>query len=171
MTPIEQHQNELRALIESAGMVSRYRPDIDMMAGQKPGGSFDAPPLVLGEAHNTRGVYYATYGEESSALPISEAFHADPRVALQACLEMAGLLKSPAEDRINQTIVALKFAYDKARRADDTRTQGLVDGIARILMDQPAKNMEGVSFEAKLCGLEGLQTFIDAFRQSDRGKA
>jgi hypothetical protein len=88
VTPIQQHETELRATIERAGLSVAVRSG--MIAGQPPEDDWTLPALLLSEADHD--LYTASYGAPGSRKPIAEAMHADPRIALRHCLEMAGLL-------------------------------------------------------------------------------
>jgi hypothetical protein len=84
MTPIQQHETELRAMMERAGLVVEAESVYDLAAS--------APGHSLGmcyddDARQTHCVHVTpTYDT-------SRAEHPDPRVALRHCLEMAGLLE------------------------------------------------------------------------------
>ena len=96
MTPIQQHEQALRAMMERAGLSSAVR--VGMIAGQPGGNDWTVPALLLSESDPD--LYVASYGVPGSRKPIAEASHPDPRIALRHCLEMAGLMEDrpPRDD-------------------------------------------------------------------------
>lgn len=87
MTPIQQHETELRAMMERAGLAPKESSDRYL-----DGHSETATVSV----HLYRGGTIAFTVDA----PYHSAEHPDPRIALRHCLEMAGLLvdRPPATD-------------------------------------------------------------------------
>jgi hypothetical protein len=91
MTTIQTHEAELRAMMERAGLASAVRGTI--VGGQAPGKDWSTPIAMVTEHPQNEGMFVALYGQtDDSPRHTMGASHTDPRVALRACLEMAGLL-------------------------------------------------------------------------------
>ena len=85
MTTIQTHEAELRAMMERAGLAVNESRSFQIVAA----GSGRMVALhMLGHYHECR----MTDSEFPAREFIAGASHTDPRVALRACLEMAGLL-------------------------------------------------------------------------------
>ena len=87
MTPIQQHEAELRAMMERAGLTV---DPIDM-AGLKWRAAKDGWLLSFHDWKH-EGTIECSWREDEDASRDCSAEHRDPRVALRHCLEMAGLL-------------------------------------------------------------------------------
>jgi hypothetical protein len=85
MTTIQTHEAELRAMMERAGLAVNESRSFQIVAA----GSGRMVALhMLGHYHECR----MTDSEFPAREFIAGASHTDPRIALRACLEMAGLL-------------------------------------------------------------------------------
>jgi hypothetical protein len=95
MTPLQQHGQELRSLMERAGLVVEPM-SFGELCGKGPGGVVDV------RFASSRGRHYASavYVPDHTT---ATAYHPDPRVALRACLEMAGLLTPPIRTEFQQS--------------------------------------------------------------------
>lgn len=89
MTPIQQHEQELRAMMERAGLVAEVRVGPHSITGV---GTRSAV-TVYAFRWVTSAVTHAPNGDIRFGVGSGfTAEHHDPRIALRHCLEMAGLL-------------------------------------------------------------------------------
>ena len=88
MTPIQQHETELREMMERAGLIIHTANTRGIRAGSADG----AHGVEVWYGVTDRGYADCSAGDGK---PIACTEHPDPRVALRHCLEMAGLLRPP----------------------------------------------------------------------------
>jgi hypothetical protein len=97
MTPIQQHEAELRAMMERAGLkVWRALP-----TSMDASGKANVAIHCVKKMAEWSAIGFATSnGEHGRCLSVTGPYHPDPRVALRHCLEMAGLLEDrpPRDD-------------------------------------------------------------------------